>query len=620
MHRSSPESAFRVPLLAACALAASFHQELPALAVTDTTLPADPTEADRQTTSPIGATPTPPAVAVPEISPPLGSPLVQEPTAVAQSPASSQTCDLSGPGCLKADPVPLASGGAAAVAPEAIAVPEMSFPTSVASPAPVAVAPTPTIAQTPVNETVAATTTLTDIENHWAEPFIQPLVDRGVIRGFPDRAFRPDAPVTRAQFAALVQQAFSGPAASTGGDLQFIDVTPRYWAYQAIQTAYRLKFLNGYPSRAFQPDQAIPRVQVLVSLVRGLALPAPTQTVDLEATFADGDEIPDYASSSVVAALENRMLVNYPNVREIDPNRAATRAEVAAMIYQALVRAGQLPALPETVAASRFIAGTNPIAQSSPNPEPPPAPSPEAVQSAQTRLQQLQATRNFGNVFQGSPAITIANPAGFGADDLTAFISGTYQSRTRYTDQDDGALAFGIGLGDSRRTIGAELSYTLSSFGGSRDFGTGGFNLKLHRQFPQDWSVALGWNGFITTGEVDYRNSVYGAVTKVLRTRPDVNQPFSRVALTAGVGSGQFRSESDVLNDRDTVGIFGSVAVRVAQPVSLIAEWTGQDLALGLSIVPIKGVNWVITPAVRDIAGAGDGARFVLGTGFSWKF
>jgi hypothetical protein len=40
---------------------------------------------------------------------------------------------------------------------------------------------------------------------------------------------------------------------------------------------------------------------------------------------------------------EKRIVVNYPRVKELSPTRNATRAEVAAMIYQALVSAGQVP-------------------------------------------------------------------------------------------------------------------------------------------------------------------------------------------------------------------------------------------------------------------------------------
>jgi hypothetical protein len=182
-------------------------------------------------------------------------------------------------------------------------------------------------------------------------------------------------------------------------------------------------------------------------------------------------------------------------------------------------------------------------------------------------------------------------------------------------------LGIGIGLGDAQKAVGVELSYALASFGGSRDFGSGGFNAKVHRQLPNGFAVAAGWNGFLNVGgNNDFENSVYGVVSKIIKTREDINQPFSRVALTAGVGSGQFRSEDNAVNDSGGVNVFGNVAVRVARPVSVIAEWSGQDLGVGVSIAPFKNIPLVITPAVRDIAGAGDGPRFVLGTGLAFKF
>ena len=101
----------------------------------------------------------------------------------------------------------------------------------------------------------------------------------------------------------------------------------------------------------------------------------------------------------------------------------------------------------------------------------------------------------------------------------------------------------------------------------------------------------------------------------------DVEKPFSQLFVSAGVGSGQFRSELDINNNRDTVGVFGSVAVRMAEPISAIAEWSGQDLTLGLSLAPFRNIPLVITPAVTDLTGnAGDGSRFILGIGSSISF
>lgn len=242
------------------------------------------------------------------------------------------------------------------------------------------------------------------------------------------------------------------------------------------------------------------------------------------------------------------------------------------------------------------------------------------VDNLKSRLRAVEDIKPVSE-FQASPALSIAIPTGYGADKNTAFLSGTYQNRTRYTNVSDGGLGIGVGLGDARKAVGVELSYTLASFGGSRDIGTGGFNVKVHKQLPNDFAVAAGYNGFVNIGgRNDFENSVYGTVTKVFRTREDINSPLSRVAVTAGVGTGQFRSESAVNKDSGGVGVFGNVALRVAQPVSVIAEWSGQDLGVGVSVAPFKNIPLVITPAVRDIVGAGNGPRFVLGAGVGFKF
>ncbi len=223
--------------------------------------------------------------------------------------------------------------------------------------------------------------------------------------------------------------------------------------------------------------------------------------------------------------------------------------------------------------------------------------------------------------FAASPGLSIYIPVGYGADNNTVFLSGTYQNEVRDTAENEGDLGtggIGIGLGDAQKALGVELSYAFETTDDS--FGEGGFNAKLHRRLGRDASVAVGWNGFLNIGRNDFEQSKYGVITKVFRTQESLNRPFSRVAVTAGVGDGQFRSNGAVKVGDNNVNVFGNVAVRVARPVSFIAEWTGQDLGLGLSIAPFKNIPFVITPAVRDVVGGGDGARFVVGAGTAFRF
>ena len=240
------------------------------------------------------------------------------------------------------------------------------------------------------------------------------------------------------------------------------------------------------------------------------------------------------------------------------------------------------------------------------------------LREVKSQLEDIQ-NRNF-TPNRGVPALTLANPYGFGAD--RGFYTGlSYQVDTRggldNSNDGDGTWGIGLGLGDARKALGAELSYNIASFGqNGRDFGSGGFNLKLHRQIADGWGVAAGWNSFLSIGDAnDLDDSLYAATTKIFRTRENVNSPFSRVGATIGVGNGQFRSVDSITEDNESVNVFGSLAVRVARPVSFVTEWTGQDLGMGLSVAPFRNSPMTFNIGARDIAGAGDGARFIFGIG-----
>lgn len=209
----------------------------------------------------------------------------------------------------------------------------------------------------------AQTTEFTDVgSSYWARPFIESLAAEQIIAGFPDGTFRPDQPVTRAQFAAIVRNAFNQPLARTAP--RFTDVSSSYWANAAIADAYSQGFLSGYPNGAFQPEQQIPRVQALVALANGLDYSPQGSINEVLGVYRDRGQIPSYGESPVAAATENRLVVNYPNVDTLQPQRTATRADVAAFIYQALVAEGRMPVLQSGQSASSYIVGfagtTNP--------------------------------------------------------------------------------------------------------------------------------------------------------------------------------------------------------------------------------------------------------------------
>ncbi|WP_017300396.1 S-layer homology domain-containing protein [Nodosilinea nodulosa] len=213
---------------------------------------------------------------------------------------------------------------------------------------------------------MAQTAEFSDVgASYWARPFIENLASEQIIAGFPDGTFRPDQPVTRAQFAAIVRNAFNQPRDRTAP--RFSDVSSSYWANAAIADAYSQGFLSGYPNGAFQPETQIPRVQALVALANGLDYNPSGSINQVLSVYRDAGQIPAYGEGPVAAATENRLVVNYPNVDTLQPQRTATRADVAAFIYQALVAQGRMPALQAGLSASNYIVGYAPGSNSGSN-------------------------------------------------------------------------------------------------------------------------------------------------------------------------------------------------------------------------------------------------------------
>ncbi|WP_293127957.1 S-layer homology domain-containing protein [Microcoleus sp. bin38.metabat.b11b12b14.051] len=172
--------------------------------------------------------------------------------------------------------------------------------------------------------------------------FIPTVSKRGIIKGFPDGTFRPDALVTRAEFAAMIR---SVKKAKTRAAVGFADVPSNFWARGAIAEAYEMAWMSGYPGNVFRPSQQIPRVQVVVALNNGLGYEPTCNFQDVLSYYNDAGEIQSYAVKSVAAATEKQLVVSYPNPKSLKPNQSATRAEVAAFIYQTLVSTNQAKAI-----------------------------------------------------------------------------------------------------------------------------------------------------------------------------------------------------------------------------------------------------------------------------------
>jgi|GEM_PF-1578532 FOG: WD40-like repeat len=174
-----------------------------------------------------------------------------------------------------------------------------------------------------------------DMAGHWAVQFIERAAAKSIIHGFPDGTFKPDQPVTRAQFTAML-----------AGALQLKDEEIEHeftdkdrigaWAKQAVAQAAQAGIVIGYEDGSFRPDATITRAEMAAMIARALGIqPDPVAAT----SFADDEAIPRWAKGAV-AALQANGIVYGRGGNNFAPNETATRAEAVVMLLRALETGG----------------------------------------------------------------------------------------------------------------------------------------------------------------------------------------------------------------------------------------------------------------------------------------
>ena len=85
------------------------------------------------------------------------------------------------------------------------------------------------------------------------------MTNLNILKGYPDGSFRPNAPITRAEFAAIA----SRYEKLEKGEAKFTDIDERHWAYPEVASAYKKGWINGYPDGSFKPENHITREEVV---------------------------------------------------------------------------------------------------------------------------------------------------------------------------------------------------------------------------------------------------------------------------------------------------------------------------------------------------------------------
>lgn len=130
-------------------------------------------------------------------------------------------------------------------------------------------------------------------QNTWYGRALMNLDLLGIVKGYEDGTFRPNQPVSRAEFVVLLSRIHELEA----GEKSFPDVPKTHWAYDAIAAAGAAGWINGYEDGTFRPNESVKRIEAVKMINNMLGWSCDRDFVDNE-THLSGFEFEDLERGS----------------------------------------------------------------------------------------------------------------------------------------------------------------------------------------------------------------------------------------------------------------------------------------------------------------------------------
>lgn len=196
---------------------------------------------------------------------------------------------------------------------------------------------------TGVYAAIATDISFNDVASHWAKSYVDLLSHKLIVDGYEDGSFGPERNITRAEFAAIVTRSL-GLDTSVTSSTYFSDVQSGDWYAGVVNAAVQSGIVDGYEDGTFRPNAQINREELAAMVVRALAYAgkdvqvSSTEQASLLAKFADADSI--VWGQAELAAAVKAGIVDGMTDTTIAPRNDATRAQAAAMLNRLLNNAG----------------------------------------------------------------------------------------------------------------------------------------------------------------------------------------------------------------------------------------------------------------------------------------
>ena len=167
--------------------------------------------------------------------------------------------------------------------------------------------------------------------NDWYYTAIKYTYQNGIISGATDTEFRPSAKITRGMIVTILWR-MEGSLKVTGVK-DFTDVKGQYY-YDAVRWAAKNGVVNGYGDGRFGPNANITREQLATILCNYSKYKKKYSNATVDTSkYKDWNRVSSYARQSIQWAIKTGVITGKENGTKVDPLGTATRGEAAVMIY-----------------------------------------------------------------------------------------------------------------------------------------------------------------------------------------------------------------------------------------------------------------------------------------------
>ncbi|QZY55267.1 S-layer homology domain-containing protein [Crassaminicella profunda] len=171
---------------------------------------------------------------------------------------------------------------------------------------------------------VAANSTINDLEGHWAKAYVEKLIDEKIISGYDNNTIRPNQTITRAEFITTINKIFDYKKKDA---LNFKDVSGSEWYAGEMAKAKIAGIINGYQDGTVHPNEPIKREEAAILLYKAFQL----ENVMPMRSFADADHFSSWSKDAIYTLKEKNIISGY-NDKTFHPKSLISRAEAFTMI------------------------------------------------------------------------------------------------------------------------------------------------------------------------------------------------------------------------------------------------------------------------------------------------